>query len=151
MPFGGAENWAVTAYSVYYNYNFGPNYLRNGSIINANVSEAPGYTGPVSQAGFGNIYPLIGTGWNWFTQAGLLLPKSLTKSSTRLQPFAEFSMQEFQRYGNAKFTYWSAGGNIFLDGHYAKISLKYETRPIVENNVQALSKGSFVVATQISL
>jgi hypothetical protein len=105
----------------------------------------------VSQAGLGNLAPLIGTGWSWFTQAGLLLPKSLTKSGTRLQPFGEFSLQEFQRYGSAKFTYWSAGGNIYLDGHHARISFKYQTRPIVENNEQAFSKGTFIVATQVSL
>ncbi|NVM66706.1 hypothetical protein FHW88_005024 [Mucilaginibacter sp. SG538B] len=151
LPFGGRKNWALTAYSVYYHYNFGPNYLRNGAIMNANVSEDFGYTGHVSQAGPGNNAPLIGTGWSWFTQAGLLLPKSLTNSNTRIQPFGEFSLQKFQRYGNANFTYWSAGGNIFLDGHYAKLTIKYQTRPIVENNVQAASKGTFIIATQITL
>ncbi|AYL99104.1 porin [Mucilaginibacter celer] len=151
LPFGGHENWAVTAYSVFYKYNFGPNYLRNGAIMNANVSADPGYVGPVSQGGLGNNAPLIGTGWSWFTQAGLLLPKSLTKSNTRIQPFGEFSLQKFQRYGNANFTYWSAGGNIFLDGHYARLTIKYQTRPIVENNMQAASKGTFIIATQITL
>jgi hypothetical protein len=151
LPFGGSENWAFTGYSVYYHYDFGPNYLRDASIMNANVSPAPDYTGPVSQAGLGNLSPLIGTGWSWFTQVGLLLPKSVTKSNTRLQPFGEFSLQEFQRYGNAKFTYWSAGGNIYLDGHHARISFKYQTRPVVENNEQAFSKGTFIVATQVSL
>jgi hypothetical protein len=151
LPFGGLKNWAVTAYSVYYHYNFGPNYLRDAAVMNANVSADPNYTGPVSQAGLGNLSPLIGTGWSWFTQAGLLLPKGTGGSDTRFQPFGEFSLQEFQRYGSAKFTYWSAGGNIFLDGHNAKISFKYQTRPIVENNVQAMSKGTFILATQISL
>ena len=151
LPFGGTTNWAVTGYSVYYHYNFGPNYLRDISIMNANVSLTPDYTGAVSQAGLGNLSPVIGTGWSWFTQAGLLLPKSLTGSKNRFQPFGEFSIQEFQRYGNAKFTHWSTGGNIFLDGHHAKITVKYEIRPIVENNMQAYSKGTFIVATQINL
>jgi len=149
MPFGRGENWAVTAYSVYYHYNFGPNYLRNLSLLNANISLAPDYTGSVSQAGLGNLAPVIGTGWSWFTQAGLLLPKSVTNTKTRVQPFAEFSLQQFQRYGNAMFTFWSVGGNIFLDGHNARISVKYQTRPIVENGRQAFSRGTFTVATQV--
>jgi hypothetical protein len=151
LPFGGSKNWAVTGYTVYYHYNFGPNYLRNISLMNANVSLDPGYTGPASQAGLGNLTPSIGTGWSWFTQAGLLLPRGKADSKVRFQPFAEFSLQQFQRYGEAKFTYWSAGGNIFLDGHNARISFKYQTRPIVENNVQTSSRGTFILATQVCL
>jgi len=151
LPFGGAKNWAVTAYSVFYHDDFGPNYLRFESIMNANVSLAPGYTGNVSQAGFGNLAPVTGTGTTWFTQAGLLLPKTWFKSDIRVQPFGEFTVQEYQRYGDAKFTYWSAGGNLYLDGHHAKISFKYQTRPIVEDNHQQFSEGSFILATQVSL
>ncbi|SFM89458.1 hypothetical protein SAMN05428949_1204 [Chitinophaga sp. YR627] len=153
IPFGGdRQNWAITGYSVYYHDDFGPNYLRNGSIINENVGPAKGYTGVVSQAGYGNLAPIIGTGSSWFTQAGLLLPKTLLKTDAiRIQPFAEYSLQQFDRYGTSKFTWWSAGGNIYLDGHHARISFKYQTRPIVIDNHQAYSKGTFVIATQVFL
>ncbi|MDO6431149.1 hypothetical protein Q4E93_11150 [Flavitalea sp. BT771] len=153
IPFGGArKNWAITGYTVYYHDDFGPNYLRNGSIINENVGPAKGYAGAVSQAGFGNLAPIIGTGSSWFTQAGLLLPKTLLRTdAVRLQPFAEYSFQQFDRYGSAKFTWWSAGGNIYLDGHHARISIKYQTRPIVVDHRQADSKGTFVLSTQVFL
>jgi hypothetical protein len=152
LPLGGAnKNWAFTGYTVYYHYDFGPDYLRTGSIMNANVSADPSYTGNVSQAGFGNLAPLIGTGVSWFSQAGLLLPKTLLNSSTRLQVFGEFSLQQFDRYGHANFTYWSAGGNIYLDGHHSRISFKYQTRPIVADDKQASSKGTFIIATQVYL
>jgi hypothetical protein len=152
LPFGNkAKNWAFTGYTVYYHYDFGHDYLRYGSIMNENVSEATSYSGPVSQAGFGNSEPLIGTGISWYTQAGILLPKLNTKQTTRFQPFGEFSYQKFERFGDQAFTYWSAGGNIYLDGHHAKISFKYQTRPIVIDNQQAGSKGSFIVATQVML
>jgi len=151
IPFSGEQNWAVTAYSVFYDDNFGPNYLRFESIMNANVSLAPNYTGNVSQAGFGNLGPVVGTGKIWFTQSGLLLPNSWFMSKIRLQPFGEFTVQEYQRYGTAKFTYWSAGGNLYLDGHHARISFKYQIRPIVEDNRQQSSLGSFILATQVSL
>jgi hypothetical protein len=153
LPFGGnRENWAVTAYSVYYHDDFGPNYLRNGSVINENVGPAKNYNGTVSQAGFGNLAPIIGTGSSWFTQAGLLLPKTLLNSSAvRLQPFVEYSLQQFERYGSSKFTWWSAGGNVYLDGHHARISFKYQTRPIVVDSRQSSSKGTFVLSTQVFL
>jgi hypothetical protein len=153
LPFGPAsKNWAFTAYSVYYHYDFGPNYLRYGSIMNVNVSEASGYSGKGSQAGYGNLAPIIGSGPTWYSQAGLLLPKSLLGGNApRVQPFGEFSWQKFDRFGDSKFTWWSAGGNIYLDGHHSRISLKYQTRPIVINNRQESSKGSFIIATQVYL
>jgi hypothetical protein len=150
LPFGGNRNWAFTGYTAFYHYDFGPNYLRNVSIMNENVTLEPKFSGPVSQAGPGNLAPGIGTGKTVFSQAGLLLPSNLMRKA-RLQPFAELSLQRFQRYGDELFSYWSAGGNIYLDGHHAKISVKYQTRPIVENDSQASSKGSLTVATQISL
>jgi hypothetical protein len=151
IPFGGPANWAITGYSVFYHYDFGPNYLRNGSLLNANVSAAPGYTGEVSQAGYGNLAPVIGTGTSWFTQAGLLLPAKWFGKNLRAQPFGEFSLQKYDRYGGSKFTYWSAGGNLYLDGHHAKISFKYQTRPIVVADRQQSSKGTFIIATQVFL
>ncbi|HTI10680.1 MAG TPA: hypothetical protein VL832_19055, partial [Puia sp.] len=66
---------------------------------------------------------MIGTGDAWYTQAGLLLPKT-NLANIRFQPFAEFSRQTFDRYGSSAFLYWGAGGNIFLDGHHSRISLK---------------------------
>jgi len=151
MPLGASKKLALTAYSVFYHYDFGPNYLRSAGIMNANVGAVPGYQGEVSQAGFGNLAPTIGTGKSWFTQAGLLLPKNWFKKGIQLQPFAEFSLQRFERYGNSNFTFWSAGGNLFLDGQHARISFKYQTRPIVVNNQQQSSKGSFIFATQVYL
>ena len=151
LPFGGAANWAFTGYSVYYHYNFGPGYLRDLSIMNANVGEAAGYSGAVSQAGFGNLAPTVGTGNSWFTQAGLLLPKTILRGAVRFQPFGEFSRQTFDRYGSAVFTYWSTGTNILLDGHHARISFKYQGRPMVENGRQSGSKGEYILATQVYL
>ena len=151
LPFGPVQqNWAFTGYSVYYHSDMGPGYLRNEAIMNANVSEAAGYTGKISQAGFGNLAPVDGTGNSWYTQAGVLLPREVLKD-IRLQPFGEFSRQVFDRYGSNVFTWWSAGGNVYLDGHHSRVSFKYQTRPLVMEGRQAGSKGSFIVATQVYL
>lgn len=152
LPLGSQRsNWAFTGYTVFYRYDFGPGYLRNASIMNENVGEAPGYTDVSSQAGYGNLAPVIGTGNSWFTQAGLLLPKTMWKAAVRLQPFGEFSLQNLQRYPGTSLTYWSCGSNVYLDGHHARVSLKYQTRPVVVNGKQFSSPGTFIIATQVSL
>lgn len=151
LPFGPKrQNWAFTGYSAYYHFEMGPGYLRNEAIMNVNVSEASGYSGKISQAGFGNLAPVTGTGSSWYTQAGVLLPRDLSRE-VRLQPFGEFSWQRFDRYGSNVFTWWSAGGNVYLDGHHSRISFKYQTRPLVMEGRQEGSKGSFIIATQVYL
>ena len=151
LPFGPVrKNWAFTGYSVYYHFDFGPGYLRNEAIMNADVSEAAGYAGKLSQAGFGNLAPVTGTGNSWYSQAGVLLPRDVLKG-VRLQPFGEFSRQVFDRYGLSAFTWWGAGGNVYLDGHHSRVSFKYQTRPLVIGQRQAGSKGSLVIATQVYL
>jgi hypothetical protein len=52
---------AVTAYSVFYDYDFGPNYLRNVAIMNIG-SVDPNFTGSRALAGPGNAQPTIGSG-----------------------------------------------------------------------------------------
>jgi TPP-dependent 2-oxoacid decarboxylase len=52
---------------------------------------------------------------------------------------------------SAVFTWWSAGGNVYLDGHHSRLSFKYQTRPLVVSGRQDGSKGSFVLATQVYL
>ena len=145
-----SNNLAVTGYSVFYDYDFGPNYLRNISIMNLDTAPDPSFKGQTSQSGPGNLSPVIGTGKTWFTQAGLLLPKTWARK-VRLQPFAELALQRFERYGSALFSNWSAGGNLYLDGQHAKFSFKYQTRALVAEDMQAGSKGTFIFATQVSL
>jgi hypothetical protein len=59
MPIEKKENkMAVTAYSVLYDYDFGPNYLRNVGIMNIG-SVDPNFTGSRAIAGAGNAQPTI--------------------------------------------------------------------------------------------
>jgi hypothetical protein len=116
LPLNRTAGTALTAYSVFYNYDFGPNYLRNIGILN------------VAQSG-GNFQPTIGTGQIWYTQAGFLLPKSILGDKGRLQPFAAFTYKNFDALQDASSQY-DVGMNYYISGHHAKITLQYSTRPV---------------------
>jgi hypothetical protein len=148
-PIDTASNTAVTFYGVYYNYNFGPNYVRNAGVINPGTSIAApaGFTGATNL--YGNALPLIGTGQSLYAQLGLLLPKKLLGPKAKLQPYVAYLHNNLKGLRNADGTIkgvnvYDAGLNLYLDGHNAKFTLNYRARPdfsdqtfIPANNGQA--------------
>ncbi|MBC3787958.1 porin [Spirosoma utsteinense] len=151
MPVGKPEkNMAITAYSVYYNYDFGPNYLRNLGIANPAQAD-PAFAGQRALAGPGNARAFVGTGSIWYTQAGLLLPKATEKPKMRIQPFAAYTYKNFEALGKAG-NYYDIGANFYLDGHHAKITPQYSTRPVyTDRNTISGNKGEFILQAQIYL
>jgi hypothetical protein len=145
-----AKNAAVTAYSVFYNYDFGPNYMRNIGIMNVGTND-PAFTGARALAGPGNARPMIGTGQIWYTQAGFLLPKTTDKPKMRVQPFGAFTYKNFEALKKSS-TSFDFGSNFFIDGHHAKITLQYSTRPIYTavDKIEG-SKGEFLIQFQTYL
>lgn len=128
LPFGG-RGMAITAYSVYYNHNFGPNYIRKVGIMNTASGVDPAWNvADLPLNGPGNNRFFVGTGSMWYTQAGFLLPKNLSKK-VRIQPFAAHTWKKLDYLGTAGH-YWDAGANFFIDGHNAKITPQYSTRPL---------------------
>ena len=131
-PIDTTTNTALTLYGVYYNYDFGPNYVRNAGLINPGNGILAGSTGPASLTG--NALPLIGTGHSYYAQAGLLLPQNLLGSKARLQPYVAYLRNSWEGLhdtsGNRKeVNVYDAGLNLLLDGHNAKITLNYRARP----------------------
>lgn len=150
IPFGGDKNMAVTAYSSFYNLNYGPKYLRNTGIMNvADAAKDPAYTGDVSSAGYGNARPLLGTGNIWYTQVGFLLPKNISKK-VRVQPFAAYTYKKFDAHNKAA-NYFDGGANFFLDGHHSKVTLQYSTRPLIKEGAPNGNRGELILQTQIYL
>ncbi len=149
MPLGASKKMALTAYSVFYLHNWGPNYYRTVGIMNAGTAD-PAFTGTRSQTGAGNARPLLGTGSIWYTQAGLLLPKDFLTKKMRFQPFASYTMHQLDAL-NAAASSYDAGLNLLLDGHHAKITLQYSSRPLVVNNTPDGRRGEFLLQTQIYL
>jgi len=150
MPIGKKENkMAITAYGAYYSYNFGPNYLRNIGIMNIGVSD-PNFTGARALAGAGNAQPTIGTGNIFYTQAGILLPNKAEKPKLRIQPFTAYTYKDFEALDTG-LSNFDIGANFFIDGHHAKITTQYSSRPLVLNNGNKTSKGEFILQLQIYL
>ncbi|GAC1367773.1 MAG: hypothetical protein NVSMB30_02910 [Hymenobacter sp.] len=135
-PIDTTTNTALTFYGAYYNYDFGPNYVRNIGILNPGTSVIPGSGTDVGLRG--NALPLIGTGHSYYTQAGLLLPKKLLGPKARLQPYVAYLRNSFEGLlesgGDRKtVNVYDAGLNLLLDGHNAKITLNYRARPDFTN------------------
>ncbi|WP_210515606.1 hypothetical protein [Hymenobacter terricola] len=131
-PVDTTSNTALTLYGVYYNYDFGPNYVRNVGVLNPGSNTVVGSPGPANL--YGNALPLIGTGHSYYAQAGLLLPKQLLGAKARLQPYVAYLRNEWEGLhdtdGSRKsVNVYDAGLNLLLDGHNAKITLNYRARP----------------------
>ncbi|RYD89518.1 MAG: porin [Sphingobacteriales bacterium] len=150
LPVGAPERKAaITAYSVFYNYDFGPNYLRNLGIMNVG-SATPDYAGTAAIAGPGNLQPTIGTGNIWYTQLGFLIPDSSEKPAVRVQPFGAFTYKNFEALDAAS-TQFDIGTNFHLDGQHAKITAQYSTRPVYTTPDTSKLKGELVVQLHIYL
>jgi len=151
IPLGNAKNkMAVSAYAGYFNYQFGPNYVRNLGIMNVAAND-PNFVGQRAIAGSGNLQPMIGTGDIIYAQAGLLLPNQAEKPKIRIQPFAAYTHKNFDAYEKSS-SQFDIGANWFLDGHHAKVTTQYSTRPVYTSPTESpTSKGEFIVQLQIYL
>ncbi len=151
LPVGNKErNMAVTAYSVYYNYDFGPNYSRTVGIMNVGTAD-PAFTGQKALEGAGVSREMIGTGNIWYTQAGFLLPKQLSKKF-RLQPFAAYALKDFDAL-NENGNFFDVGANLFIDGHHAKVTAQYSTRPLYDVATKKVfdTRGEYLLQLQVYL
>lgn len=151
LPLGNAKNkMALSAYAGFYNYNFGPNYLRNLGIMNVGSND-PNFIGDKAIAGAGNLQPMIGSGNIYYLQAGLLLPSNADKPKIRIQPFAAYTNKNFKALENSS-SQFDIGANWFIDGHHAKLTTQYSTRPTYTSaSAEPKSKGEFTLQFQIYL
>ena len=96
----GEGKGAITAYGVYYRYNFGPNYRLTGSS------------------------DVVGTGNIVYLQTGYLLPEFTDLG--RLQFYLAGSYRQLEAFEEAA-NGLTVGANWFIQGHHAKISLEYQS------------------------
>lgn len=145
IPLNKEKKSAITAYAVYYNFNFGPNNVRNIGILN-----------PATGGGSlrGNAYPVLGTGSNIYAQLGYLLPEYSTK--WRLQPYAAYSFSDFEGVKDSNgnkvaVNVLDAGANLFLEGHHSKLTLNYRLRPDFTNPDALQNRNEITLQAMIYL
>jgi hypothetical protein len=138
---------ALTFYAAYYNYNFGPNFIR---VIGLNNVGA-GVNANGTFSGTGNAWPAVGTGSTLYFQLGYLW--ALPNRQEKLQPFFSGQYSQFQRL-NDPVTYFEGGVNLLLDGQRSKLSLALQNRPVfdrVANNTikEITRRNSLILQYQI--
>ncbi|MBT9392499.1 hypothetical protein KLP40_04925 [Hymenobacter sp. NST-14] len=152
-PLNKDAGTALTAYGVYYNYDFGPNYVRNIGLLNP---SSAGGAAPIPGAGTlrGNAYPVVGTGSALYGQLGYLMPKSVLGEKARLQPYAAWQHGRFDgldALGAPNVNVYDLGANVLLDGHNAKFTLNYRARPDYSNPQDVNYRSEVTLQTMVFL
>ena len=156
LPLRKEKGDALSAYAGYFNYNFGPNYLRYNGIMNpATGFTSDGAKTALASNAYGNAYPMFGTGQMVYTQLGYLLPqKCLGEKGGQLMPYASYTYGRFERLANQPMQVWDIGLNWFIKGHQAKVSLDYQNRSTYSidatgNISKGARKGSLTLQYQL--
>lgn len=150
VPVGDpARHMAFTLYSVYYNYNFGKDYLRTTAVMNPGTADSA-YKGERALDGPGSARILLGTGNMVYTQTAFLLPDFSSK--VQIQPYLSHTWKDMEALHQPGH-YYNAGANFLLDGNRAKISVEYGSRPLYSTTERNVFKraGEVLVAIQFWL
>ncbi|AZA78039.1 porin [Chryseobacterium sp. G0186] len=150
IPLGDKnKEMGLVFYSVFYNYNYGPNYLRMSGLMNPGTPN-PLFTGQKALEGAGNNRVLMGTGNIWFSQVGFVLPKF--SKILKIQPFFNYALKDMKAL-NQNGSYYDIGANFYLYSQNAKIVAQYSSRPLYDINSKNIfdRKGEFLLSLQIVL
>ena len=136
LPLNTSKKTALTVYSAFFRYDFGPLYLRQLGVNNpANGVD----TNLGSFNGRGNTFPISGTGNSGLFQTGYLLaPIGKSNKWGQLQPYATFQLSDLDRLRDPMF-YYDLGINWFFHGHLSKFSLNFQNRPVFREEANGLS------------
>lgn len=148
-PMNAEKQTALNAYAGYFNYDFGPGYLRYNGIMN----PASSISGPYPTGSQGNAFPMFGTGKVWYSQVGYLLKKDLLgEGNGTLMPYASIQSAKYDRLDKPMNVY-NLGVNWLIKGHTSKITLDYQSRPYYEQQgtdiTRAGRKSQVVMQYQI--
>lgn len=148
-PINTEKGTALNAYAGYFNYDFGPGYLRYNGIMN----PASSVSGPYPAGSQGNAFPMFGTGKVWYTQVGYLMKKDLLgEGNGTLMPYASLQSAKYDRL-DKQMNVYDLGVNWLIKGHTSKITLDYQSRPYFEQQgpdiTRAGRKSQVVMQYQI--
>lgn len=148
-PLDRSKGTAISAYTGFFNLDYGPRYLRyNGPMNPANGISNGAYPGS-----HGNSFPMFGTGTVLYGQIGYLMRKNLLPVGSLL-PYLSVIHADYGAISSA-FHVFNLGINWLILSHHAKITLDYQSRPYFQMKDDALKqvgrKGQIVLQYQILL
>jgi hypothetical protein len=124
-PINTETGTALNAYLGYFDFEYGPGYLRYNGIMNPASSVQPGYAGG-SQ---GNAFPMFGSGNVFYAQVGYLMKNDLMgEGNGTLMPYISMQSAKYHRL-DKQMNVVDVGVNWLIKGHGSKISLDYQSRP----------------------
>ncbi|MEK6782485.1 MAG: hypothetical protein AABY93_12315 [Bacteroidota bacterium] len=93
-PLNTDKGTAFNAYLGYFDYEFGPGYLRYNGIMNPGSAVQSGYPA----GSHGNAFPMFGSGNVFYTQIGYLMKKDLVgEGNGTLMPYASLLSAKYHR------------------------------------------------------
>ncbi|HQQ95385.1 MAG TPA: hypothetical protein PLQ93_12575 [Bacteroidia bacterium] len=122
---------ALTVYACYSDYDFGPNYIRSLGVMNPMNASSNAAVNKYS--GYGNAFPMFGTGNIYYIQGAYLFRKDLLKHLGTLQVYADAMLAQYQALKSTMMVF-DGGVNWLIRGHSSKISLNYQNRPVFQQN-----------------
>jgi hypothetical protein len=148
-PLNTEKGTALNAYAGYYNYDFGPGYLRYNGIMN----PASSVKGPYPAGSHGNAFPMFGTGNIFYMQVAYLMKKDLLgERNGTLMPYASLMSSDYTRL-DKQMNVVNAGINWILKGHTSKLTLDVQNRPYYQQQgndlIRSGRKNQLVLQYQI--
>ncbi|NLR94796.1 hypothetical protein [Flammeovirga agarivorans] len=152
----GHNGGGFTGYAVYYNYQYGDNYLRTSNVLGGFADVDPSVDPEdISPQGVGFAQYSHGTGHIFHTELAYTLPKTIYNSEKKIQPFVAFSYKNLEGLDEASFQS-DYGVNWAIIGQNVKLSAQYSLRPVymINNdghNVVDHHAGLFVTQLQLRI
>ncbi|PTB96487.1 hypothetical protein C9994_07180 [Marivirga lumbricoides] len=143
------NNHFINAYLAGYAYDYGPNFLRAGGIMN--IGQMTDADRAVFPQGPGNAHYVFGTGKVLYFSSGLGMA---TASKSIWQPTFGFTYKELEGLADNSFSV-DIGLNYFQQSHQLKYSLQFSNRPVYKAQGMELVlesyKGLAIMQVQIYL
>ncbi len=141
-----ANKSSLTLYGVYYNANYGPNYLKKVAVMGGYASGGTSLNGPgIAEFNFG-------TGDMAYASIGYLLPKNIIPGKNGLMPYYSAQYRNFDGLNQASVQH-DFGLNYLIVGNKVKLTAQYSTRPIYGKTTKEVDeyKGQFIMQMQFRI
>jgi hypothetical protein len=148
-PINTEKGTAFNAYLGYFDYDYGPGYLRYNGIMNPASTVQSGYPA----GSHGNAFPMFGSGNVFYSQIGYLMKKDLLGDGNgTLMPYASLLSAKYHRL-DKQMNVVNVGINWLMKGHNSKLTLDYQLRPFYLQQggelIRQNTRGQLVMQCQL--